>query len=153
MSSKRNLIFDLGGVLFEHNRGESAAHQLFAPLEKGLELFEKCVQHAHADGHSLYVCSNWSLPYISMLESEYPEIFKSFHGIVTPSTALAKKPNPAIFTYLLSTYQLNPEHSIFIDDQLVNVEVARSLGITGIHSFDYDHVAQELSRLGIFKAV
>jgi len=44
-----------------------------------------------------------------------------------------RKPDPEAFIHILKENQLQPAETIFIDDALVNVEAARSLGIVGIH--------------------
>lgn len=43
------------------------------------------------------------------------------------------KPDPAIFSFVLNEAGLNPEETLFIDDTLVHVESARSLGIKTWH--------------------
>ena len=47
------------------------------------------------------------------------------------------KPDRAIYDYLLTTYALNPQECIFIDDNPANIAMAESLGITG-YLFDGD---------------
>lgn len=145
--NQRNIIFDLTGVIFEQmptNDGQ----KLFSPLSEGVVLLQECHKIAQQRGHKLYVCSNLSMGYIDLLEQDFPQILGLFDGVVTPTVAQAKKPDPKIFQYLLDTYELIPHHSIFIDDQLRNIEAARSLGITGIHMQDIKHVRGELKRLG-----
>ncbi len=152
MSKQRNLVFDLGGVLFEHNPPpeRDAGQKLFSPLEDGVALLHECYEIAQKQGHKLYVCTNWSMGYIDMLEHDFPHIFGLFEGVVTPTVAQAKKPDSKIFQYLLNTYNLIPHHSFFIDDQLPNVDAARSVGMAGIHMCDYGHVREELKRHGFF---
>jgi len=154
MSSElKNIVFDLGGVLFEatsdipynpHNR-----QTLFSPLKEGITLLNQCHESAQKYGHKLFVCSNWSLRYIEMLEQDFPDIFKVFDGIVTPTVAQAKKPDPKIFSYLLDTYNLNPSHSIFIDDQAANVEAARHLGMIGICLSNFNEIRNLLKMHGV----
>ena len=150
-SKKLNIVFDLGGVLFELHHPETlqSEKKLFSPLADGVALLEDCFQAARRDGHKLFVCSNLSMGYIEMLEQDFPQIFKLFDGVVTPTVAQAKKPDTKIFKYLLDTYELIPHHSVFIDDQLPNVEGAKSLGMLGIHMKDFQHVRSELQRHGV----
>jgi putative hydrolase of the HAD superfamily len=44
-----------------------------------------------------------------------------------------KKPEPAIFKWVLNENKLDPAETLFIDDTLMHVEAARELGITGYH--------------------
>lgn len=43
------------------------------------------------------------------------------------------KPDPEIFRYVLNNGRLKPEETLFIDDTLVHVEAARSVGINAWH--------------------
>lgn len=150
MSSQKNIVFDLGGVLFEQNQVEIGnSKKLFSPIEAGVALLEECYTCAQKAGHKLYVCTNLSMGYIDMLEQDYPHIFAMFDGIVTPTVAQAKKPDVKIFNYLLDTYELVPHHSIFIDDQIGNVEAARQVGMSAIHVCDFMQVRAELSKIGV----
>jgi epoxide hydrolase-like predicted phosphatase len=44
-----------------------------------------------------------------------------------------RKPDPGIYKFVLSDSDLVPSETLFIDDMLVNVEAAISLGINGFH--------------------
>lgn len=147
MSNPKNIVFDLCGVIFEHNGAASAP--LFSPIEQGLALLNECYTSAQKSGHKLFVVSNLSMGYIDMLEQDYPHIFKMFEGVVTPTVAQAKKPDVKIFHYLLNTYELIPHHSIFIDDDMINVEAARTVGMNAIHLHDFHAARRELSTIGI----
>jgi FMN phosphatase YigB (HAD superfamily) len=149
MIKKKNIIFDLGGVLFEHNLGEAAHHQLFSPIPAGLELLDEVAAQAARQGHHLFVCTNWSTRYMDILEKEHPACIAYFKGIVTPTLAEAKKPDPQIFRYLLETHQLNAADSFFIDDQEQNVKAALALGINAIQLLTHEQVRSELARFGI----
>jgi glucose-1-phosphatase len=43
------------------------------------------------------------------------------------------KPDPEIFRFVLKDAGLHPEETLFIDDTLVHVEAARSVGINALH--------------------
>ena len=143
MKSK-NIIFDLNGVLFEESLTNP---ELWVPLDEGIQLLRDCA--THAAGHSLYACSNVKPRYLEQLNKHYGDIMGLFKGIVTPDTAFAKKPDPEIFTFLLTTYGLRPEDSVFLDDHAINVAGAQSLGLNGIQVIDFDQVRQELCNLEI----
>jgi putative hydrolase of the HAD superfamily len=44
-----------------------------------------------------------------------------------------RKPDPAIFTWVLKENELDPAGTLFIDDTLMHIEAAQKLGITGYH--------------------
>lgn len=59
------------------------------------------------------------------------------------------KPDPAIYKLLLQQYRLNPEECVFLDDTLVNITAAASLGIHGIHFKNQTQAREELAALGV----
>ena len=146
MDQQKNIIFDLHGVLFEHN--VPGQEKLFSAIEPGIVLLEDCYTAAQQKGYKLFACTNWQMTYVDILEQDFPHIFKMFDGAVTPTVSQAKKPDPRMFQYLLDTYNLIPHLSVFIDDQIANVEAARTLGLQGIHLDDYATVQSELKRFG-----
>lgn len=40
-----------------------------------------------------------------------------------------RKPDPAIFSYILNKHDLSPKRTLFVDDKKVNTDAAASLGI------------------------
>ena len=90
---------------------------------------------------------------MKILEEEHPAIAAYFTGMVTPTTAHAKKPDPKILHYLLDTYNLAPKASVLIDDLPDNVEGEKRVSMEGIHVYqhDFDHVRRELTRFGILR--
>lgn len=48
----------------------------------------------------------------------------------------ARKPNPEVYQHVLQALRVAPEHTLFVDDQLKNVEGARAVGIHAIHFTD-----------------
>jgi putative hydrolase of the HAD superfamily len=60
------------------------------------------------------------------------DIWKYFSGIVISSHVKSIKPEQAIFEYLVITYDLIPERTLFLDDLRTNVEAARRLGFQTI---------------------
>lgn len=147
---RRNIIFDITGVLFKYNETQKQVpeEKLFVPLQEGITLLYDCAKKAEEKGLFLYVCTNLHAPYLDILKQEYPETLNLFKAMVTPSTAMAKKPNPQIFRYLLDRYHLIPQDSVFIDDQTLNIDAAEDAGMIGIHAQDFSHVRNELQRLG-----
>lgn len=56
-----------------------------------------------------------------------------FELVVDSSAVGLRKPDPRIYHLTLSQLALAPERCVFIDDNLDNVEAARSLGIHAVH--------------------
>ena len=105
------------------------------------------VRRVQAAGHRLYCLSNMPAMSMEHLERAY-DFWELFHGKVISSRIGHCKPEPAIYEHLLTTYELDPAETIFIDDVDANVAAAQALGISAIR---FEGVAQceaELRRLG-----
>ena len=89
-----------------------------------LELSEK--------SYSLYVLSNMHKHTYEYLLAAH-DIWKLFSGIVISSHIKSIKPEPAIFEYLIGTYNLIPKNTVFLDDMKNNIEAAEKFGLNTIH--------------------
>ena len=71
---------------------------------------------------------------------------KSFDGIVVSSDVKMIKPNPAIYKYILETYNLKPEECLFIDDVEANVKAAEKAGIKGfLFENNYEELKEKMA--------
>ena len=73
-----------------------------------------------------------------------------FHAVVDSSEVGMRKPDPAIYLLTCERLGVDPNRSVFLDDNLANVQAARSLGM---HSIlvgpDPRHALAELDALGL----
>ncbi len=137
----KTIIFDIGGVLFKPDY-----QQTLVPIKEGVALLLQCVQK----GHHVYICTNYTSQIVDQLTTQYPECFpQALKGYITPEVAAAKKPQPGVFQFLLATYNLIAEESVFIDDSLPNIYAARQAGFIGIHATDMSVVKAELQALNL----
>jgi putative hydrolase of the HAD superfamily len=60
-----------------------------------------------------------------------------------------RKPDADIYRIALDIAQVSPERVVYIEDRLMFVEVAQSLGVRGIHHTDYDLTRAALASLGL----
>jgi putative hydrolase of the HAD superfamily len=60
-----------------------------------------------------------------------------------------RKPDMDIYRMALDISQAEPGRSIYIDDRLLFVEIAQSLGINGIHHTGLEETRQALKNLGL----
>ncbi|MGA2633122.1 MAG: HAD family phosphatase [Terracidiphilus sp.] len=59
------------------------------------------------------------------------------------------KPDPAIYRLCLDKLGVRPDESLFLDDKLINVEAAHSLGIKAIHFTTIERLRQDLIAQGL----
>ncbi len=62
---------------------------------------------------------------------------RHFEAFVQSCDINLLKPDPAAFQYMLTTYNLLPEETLFIDNRIENVTAARTIGI---HAFQFTTV-------------
>ena len=95
------------------------------PVDGALEFYNLVKEK----GYQTFVLSNACNRFYSYFPKYYD--LKSFGGIVVSSDIKMIKPSPAIYEYILKTYDLNPEECLFIDDVEANVKAAKAAGIKG----------------------
>ncbi|GAB5535946.1 MAG: HAD-IA family hydrolase [Rubricoccaceae bacterium] len=96
----------------------------------------------------LYALTNWSAETFPIARERF-EFLSWFDGIVVSGEVELAKPDPAIFHRLISDFSIVPAESVFIDDTLPNVEIARQLGFTAIHFTTPAALRTKLTDLGV----
>lgn len=100
------------------------------------------------EGYSLFGLSNWSKETFPIIASQY-DFWKYFQDIIISGEVKEIKPNPKIYKILLEKHRLTPTECLFIDDNIANVQTARSLNMHAILFKNPKQLTQELSKLGI----
>ncbi len=85
--------------------------------------------------YKIYVLSNFHKDAFNFVKEKY-RFFNEFAGIVISADINYIKPEKEIYAYLLNKYHIQPEESLFIDDQLANLKAADRLGIETYHFTD-----------------
>jgi len=97
----------------------------------------------------LYALTNWSAETFPIAIKRF-EFLKHFEGIVVSGEEHTRKPYPKIYEIMLNRFGLEPQHCIFIDDSLENVEGARKLGINGLHYKNSKQLKADLQYYNIY---
>lgn len=98
--------------------------------------------------YQILALTNWSAETFPIALRKY-DFLGWFDGIVMSGEEKIRKPFPEFYRILLNRYAVQPEHSLFIDDSMRNIEGAKALGIPGIHFTDPVQTRAELVRRGI----
>ena len=69
--------------------------------------------------------------HIRTLAPDLEELFGEH--LFTSSHYGARKPNPVVFERVLAAYDTDPTNAFFADDMQINVDGARSIGVTAYH--------------------
>jgi len=117
---------------------------LKSDLPKNVEILRKLEGKYH-----LYGLTNWSEETFPIALENY-EFFNLFDGkIVVSGTEKLIKPGREIFELLLKRYDLKAEESVFIDDNIKNIETANHLGFTTVHLKQKTDLGEELRKLDV----
>ena len=111
---------------------------------------KELVTELHDKGYDLYVLSNASQDFHKYFDSiPGSEYLPRARRLVSSDHRLLK-PQHEIYELFFETYHLAPESCVFIDDNALNVEVARRLGMKAlVHRGDMGRLRRELKELGI----
>jgi len=88
--------------------------------------------------HRLFLLSNTNELHIQAIQSYLNKKFslqlhELFEQVFLSHEIQMRKPNQEIYSHLLLTTQIQPKHSVFIDDLPENAFAANKVGIAGLH--------------------
>jgi 2-haloacid dehalogenase len=98
--------------------------------------------------YRLFGLTNWSAEAFPVIYPKY-EFFKVFEGIVVSGEEKVVKPGKEIYQLLLNRYGLLEKESLFIDDNLKNIETANELGFSTIHINGTQSLKEQLISMGL----
>ena len=70
-------------------------------------------------------------------------------GIVVSGHENCRKPFPEFYQILFSRYNVTPESTLFIDDNIKNIDGAKAVGLQTIHFKSPEQLKDELKSLSI----
>jgi 2-haloacid dehalogenase len=92
--------------------------------------------------------TNWSAETFPVALSRF-EFLHRFEGIVVSGTEKTRKPFPEIYQLTLDRYEFKAQESLFIDDNLRNIESASAMDIQTIHFKNPNDLKSNLKQMGI----
>lgn len=99
-----------------------------------------------ATKYKIYALTNWSAESFPVALSKY-EFLSWFDGILVSGEEKMKKPDPEIFKLLCNRFGIKPENSLFIDDNIKNINSARSLGFECVHFTDVENDVSNIRQM------
>jgi 2-haloacid dehalogenase len=117
---------------------------LGGPIWESIALLEEL----RAGGTRLLALTNWSRETFPIALERY-EFLSWFEGILVSGHEGLIKPDPAIFRLLISRFDIDISRTLFIDDNMRNVEAARQVGLHAIHFTGAATLRAELKELGL----
>lgn len=104
-------------------------------------LLEKLVHHP---SYKVVALTNWSAETFPVALERF-EFLQWFEGILVSGEEKTRKPFPEIYTLCMQRFNLDPNASLFIDDNVHNIRAANALGIHCIHFQSPEQLAMALN--------
>ena len=92
-----------------------------------------------------YALSNWSAETFVGMPDDFP-FLKKFDGIVLSGEEKVTKPDERIYQIAIDRYDLTPSDTVFIDDNLDNINAAVKLGFNTIHLIDPYQIKNQINK-------
>ena len=97
-------------------------------------------------GHRVFCLSNICRELYDHVTEQNP-FFGLFEDAIVSADIKLAKPDPRIFEYMLTRFNIRPEETLFIDDMPANIESANQLGIQGIRFTEIDDCRRAISNI------
>jgi 2-haloacid dehalogenase len=117
---------------------------LGGPIDEMVSLLPRLQQA----GYGIYALTNWSAETFPVARARFPWL-ATFADILVSGEEGVGKPDPAAFHLMLTRNGLDASQTVFIDDNLGNVEAAVATGMHAIHFTSPSQCQQALEALGI----
>lgn len=101
----------------------------FKPIKPMLKLLKELRAEPSV---RLYLLSNLDEPSYSSLARTYPDFFSLFDGVTISAVVHMIKPYENIFQFVFTTYNIDPQKTLFLDDQPENVAAGRAVGLKAV---------------------
>jgi 2-haloacid dehalogenase len=118
---------------------------LGGPIDGTVEIFRKL---KHETDCRLYALTNWSHETFPVALERY-DFLHWFDGRLVSGEEKTRKPFVEIYELLIDRFNIQPQESIYIDDNVRNLEPAASLGFRTIHFKSPEQLKDELGRFKI----
>lgn len=98
--------------------------------------------------YKVVALTNWSHETFPIALERF-EFLQWFEGILVSGEEKTRKPFREIYELTLNRFNIKTENALFIDDNLRNIEAAKSMGIHTIHFTSSDNLQKSLQDLNI----
>ena len=99
-------------------------------------------------GYRLYALTNWSAETFPIARERF-EFLNWFEDIVVSGEVKLAKPDPRVFQLTIERCRLVPAQTLFIDDNVLNVDAGRKAGLHVLHFRSPPGLRADLTKLGL----
>jgi len=118
---------------------------LGGPIHETVEIFR---QLKESGKYKLYALTNWSAETFPVALELY-EFLHWFDGRVVSGEEKMRKPFPEFYQLILDRFQLTPQETLFIDDNVRNAKAAEEMGLKTIVFQSPEQLKEKLRELSI----
>ena len=118
---------------------------LGGPIYETVEIFKK-LKNIYPD--NIFALTNWSAESWPVAVEKF-DFLGWFNGILVSGQEKLKKPDARIFKLICHRYDLAPQESLFIDDNLRNIEAGNNFGLQTIHFKSATELNQQLKNFSV----
>jgi 2-haloacid dehalogenase len=129
-------------ILAYYDRWEE---MLNGPILGTVEIFKEIRENKK---QNIYALTNWSAETFPKALQIF-DFLHWFDGRVVSGEEMTRKPFRDIYEIILNRFNLEPETTLFIDDNLKNILAAKELGIHCIHFKSPENLREELFKKSI----
>lgn len=131
MRSEKDIVFRVnkrsGLTVATIENALQTAKASLKPIPESLQLLNEL----YNKDINMYCLSNMSVETYEYVRGQ--AFFNLFKGIIISGQEKCIKPDSRIFKLIIKRYNLNPTHTLFIDDSLPNVAAANEQTLIGFH--------------------
>jgi 2-haloacid dehalogenase len=106
------------------------------------------IRELRSRGLKVYALSNWSAETYPLALGRVPEL-TLFDDVLISGEAKRTKPDPLLFEQAIERFAIDPVATVFVDDQIDNLEGARKAGLIAIHFTDSTALRSTLTDMGV----
>lgn len=118
---------------------------LGGPIEGTVEVFREL---RNSTANKIYALTNWSAETFPIALQKY-DFLHWFDGRLVSGEEKTRKPFMDIYEKLIERFSINPQSSIYIDDNKRNLYPAQELGMHIIHFQSPEQLREELKSLAV----
>lgn len=109
-------------------------------IDDNVALFKKLKASGN---YNIYALTNWSAETWPKALKLFP-FYHDFDGVVVSGQEKTRKPFIEIYKIIINRYNIKPENTVFIDDNIENVATANKIGLNGIHYYNHLQLLDDL---------
>lgn len=128
---------------------ENEIKQVFENIGNAIVTYEYTkdwIRELKNKGYKIYILSNYPKKTYDLTRKQL-DFVDNCDGALFSFEVKLIKPEAEIFNSLMSKYKIKSEETVFLDDNINNIEAAQKLGFKTIHFSSQDKAVEELNKI------